>query len=144
MPHRISIVGPTGSGKTTLARQVSQKLGIAHIEFDALHWESNWTEASTETFRARLEIALQQDEWITDGNYGIARDITWSRANLIVWLDYPYVLAFSRLFRRTLKRLGTRAMLWGYNRESWRTQFLTKKSLFVWFLQSYNRRRRET
>src|SRR5258708_27788356 len=137
LPHRISIIGTTGSGKTTLARQVSQKLGIPHIEFDALHWEPNWTEASTEIFRARIEAAMQQDEWVTDGNYGIARDLTWSRATIIVWLDYPYLLAFSRLFRRTMKRLVSRELLWGNNRESWHVQFLTKDSLFLWVIRTY-------
>ena len=35
--QRISIVGTSGSGKITLARQVSQCLAIPHIELDALH-----------------------------------------------------------------------------------------------------------
>jgi adenylate kinase family enzyme len=143
MPHRISIIGTTGSGKTTLARQVSRKLGIPHIEFDALHWEPNWTEATHDVFRARLEAALQQDEWVSDGNYGKARDITWSRATTVVWLDYPFWLTFWRLFRRTITRLVTREMLWGHSRETWRKQFLTKDSLFLWFLKTYNRRRHE-
>ena len=34
--QRISIVGTAGSGKTTLARQVSQQLQIPHIELDRL------------------------------------------------------------------------------------------------------------
>jgi len=143
MPYRISIIGTTGSGKTVLARHLSQKLDIPHIEVDALHWQPNWTEATTETFRAQVESAVRQDQWIADGNYGIARDIIWSRANLVVWLDYPYLFTLWRLFRRTMRRLLTRELLWGHSRESWRVQFLSKDSLFLWFFQSYNRRRRE-
>ncbi|HLY29049.1 MAG TPA: hypothetical protein VKQ72_22075 [Aggregatilineales bacterium] len=32
MPYRINIIGTTGSGKTVLARHLSQKLDIPHIE----------------------------------------------------------------------------------------------------------------
>ncbi len=40
--QRIAIVGTTGSGKTTLAQQLSQRINVPHIELDALHWEPNW------------------------------------------------------------------------------------------------------
>ncbi len=143
MPHRINLIGTTGSGKTTLARQVSQRLGVPYIELDALYWEPNWTEASTDVFRARVKSALQQEGWVIDGNYGKARDIMWSRATSVVWLDYPYWLTFWRLFRRTILRLTLRERLWGHSRESWQRAFLTKDSLFLWFLKSYPRHRRE-
>ena len=45
--QRISIIGTSGCGKTTLARQLCQRLAIPHIELDALHWEANWTEVPT-------------------------------------------------------------------------------------------------
>jgi adenylate kinase family enzyme len=143
MLHRISVVGTTGSGKTTLAHQVSRKLGISHIELDALYWEPNWTGASAEIFRTRLQIALQRKDWVTDGNYGTVRDIIWRRATTVVWLDYPYWLTFWRMFRRTIKRIITHELLWEHSHDTWRRQFMTKDSLFLWFFKSYHRRRRE-
>ena len=143
MAHRIVIIGTTGSGKTTIARRIAQKLDIAHIELDALNWNANWTQSPTDIFRVRVETALQSDGWVIDGNYGKVRDITWGRATMIVWLDYPFLINFWRLFRRTIVRLLTRESLWGHSRESWRSQFFTKDSLFLWFLKSYGRHRRE-
>ena len=35
--------GTSCSGKTTLARAISQRLGLAHIELDALFWGRDWT-----------------------------------------------------------------------------------------------------
>ncbi|HEY9878873.1 MAG TPA: AAA family ATPase, partial [Leptolyngbyaceae cyanobacterium] len=35
---RVAVVGAPGSGKTTLARQIAQKLQIPHVELDALFW----------------------------------------------------------------------------------------------------------
>ena len=89
--QRISIVGTTGSGKTTLARQVSQRLQIPHIEeLDELHWEPNWIEASTQVFSDRVSEALKGDRWVVDGNYSKIRDVIWSQADTVVFLDYPF------------------------------------------------------
>jgi adenylate kinase family enzyme len=73
--QRISIVGTTGSGKTTLARSIAQSLQFPHVELDSLHWEPNWTTALLPVFRSRVSEALQGDRWVVDGNYSIVRDI---------------------------------------------------------------------
>ena len=43
---RVSVIGTTGSGETTFARNLAQRIDGVHIELGALHWESNWTEAA--------------------------------------------------------------------------------------------------
>jgi ABC-type dipeptide/oligopeptide/nickel transport system ATPase component len=44
--RRIAVVGTTGSGKTALARRISQWLDIPHVELDALYWGPHWTNDS--------------------------------------------------------------------------------------------------
>ena len=39
--QRVSVIGVTGSGKTTLAAALAAKLQVPYIELDALHWEPN-------------------------------------------------------------------------------------------------------
>jgi len=90
--QRISVVGTSGSGKTTLARQIFQSIDIPHIELDALHHEPNWTEAPIDVFRKRVEQSLSGNSWVVDGNYSKVRDIVWSRADTVIWLDYPLPL----------------------------------------------------
>ena len=140
--RRIAVVGATGSGKTTLAEEIAQRLGYRHVELDSLHWESNWGEAPIEIFRARVEQALTGTDWTIDGNYSKVRDIIWSRADTIVWLDYALPVIFWRLGWRTLKRIVTRERLWNDNRETWRAVF-GRESLFLWVLQSRPRHRHE-
>jgi hypothetical protein len=71
------------------------------------------------------------------------RDIVWRRADTLVWLDYPFLLVLGRLLWRTIRRVVTREDLWGTNRESWRSQFFSRDSLFLWLLKTHWRRRRE-
>jgi len=141
--QRIVVVGTTGSGKTTLARQLAQHLEVPHIELDALYWGPNWTPTPTTLFRMRITEALSGDAWVVDGNYSMVRDIVWSRADTVVWLDYALPLIMWRLLWRTLRRIAMREGLWSGNRESLRAQFFSRDSLLLWAFHSYRRRRKE-
>ena len=141
--RRIVVVGTTGSGKSTLARTLAQRLHVPHVELDALHWEPNWQQASPPVFRERTAQALAGDAWIVDGNYSVVRDLTWGRADTIVWLDYSLPVILARLTRRTFWRLATRVELWNGNRERLRATLLTRDSILVWALTTYRRRKRD-
>jgi adenylate kinase family enzyme len=39
------VVGTSAVGKTTLAAALSRRLGVPHIELDALYWGPGWTRA---------------------------------------------------------------------------------------------------
>jgi adenylate kinase family enzyme len=141
--RRIAIVGVTGSGKTTLARELARRAGLPHVELDALYWEPNWTPAPAEIFRARVSEALRGEEWIADGNYGVVRDLVWARADTLVWLDYDLPLVLWRLTQRVWTRVFSREELWNSNRERLRDHFFSRDSLYVWALKTHARRRRE-
>jgi hypothetical protein len=85
--------------------------------------------------------AVAADDWVADGNYSKARDLVWNRADTLVWLDYAFVLSFTRLVRRTVARVATRQVLYGGNRERFREQFLSRDSLFLWAISSYRKHR---
>jgi len=144
-PHlrRVAVVGTSGAGKTTLARRLSERLGIPHVELDALHWEPNWTPAEPEVFSERTAQALSGPTWVTDGNYSQVRSIVWSRADTVVWLDFSLPVVMGRMLRRTVRRLVTREELWNQNRENLAGAFLSRDSIILWALQTYRRRRRE-
>jgi len=133
---RIAVIGDTGSGKTTLAAQLGSILAIPVIELDALHWMPGWTEKPRVEVHAVLDPMTQQQTWVTDGNYSWLRDVIWTRADTIIWLDYPFLIVFWRLFWRTLRRAAFREELWNSNRERFRDNFFSKDSLFLWLLKS--------
>ena len=140
--ERIVVIGTTGSGKSTLAAQIAQRMEMPCVELDALHWEANWQQAATDIFRQRVAEAIAPERWVVGGNYSKARDLIWTRADTLVWLDYSFPLVISRLFRRTVKRIVTQEDLWGTgNRETWQKQFLSRDSLFMWAVKTHGKYR---
>ncbi|MBN1657965.1 MAG: adenylate kinase [Anaerolineae bacterium] len=143
IPRRIAVIGTSGSGKTTFARRAAERLGIHHVELDAIFWGPGWTQTPVDEFRARTAAALAGDAWTTDGNYSKVRDIVWGRADTVVWLDYPLPLVLWRVTTRTLRRCLTREELWSGNRENVREAFFSRDSIILYSLQTYRRRKRQ-
>ena len=144
--HRIIVIGTTGSGKSTLAEKLARRLNLKFIELDALHWLPDWQHVTDEEFRLRVDEATRADSWVVAGNYGMARDISWPRAEAAIWLDYPLWTLFWRLWRRTWSRWWTKEFLWGTNYERLLPQFKiwsADDSLFHWMFKTYWRRKRE-
>ena len=142
---RVNVKGISGSGKTTFARELAERLGVPYLELDAIHHGPNWTEASADELQARVRefMARTPEGWVIDGNYEskLGR-LVLDAADRIVWLDPPLRIALGRLWRRTRHRIRDDVELWRGNRESWRNALLGFDSLFVWTLRSWFRHRR--
>ncbi|MEO7021463.1 MAG: adenylate kinase [Ktedonobacteraceae bacterium] len=140
--QRIVVVGTSGSGKTTLTRQLSMLLSIPAVELDALYWEPNWTPASLVVLHERVDVALSGDAWTVDGNYSHVRDLTWGRADTVVWLDYSLWIVMTRVMRRTFTRIFSCKELWNGNRETLGNGVFTKNSILLWALQTHRKNQR--
>jgi len=143
MGRRIAVVGASGNGKTAVARLLAARLGVPHVELDALHHGPGWTEATPEELKAKVEPIVATDAWVIDGSYrGKLGELVVDRTDIVVWLDLPMWVWLPRLFRRTIRRLLRREELWAGNRESIRGAFLGRDALIPWTLRNYRRRRR--
>ena len=103
---RIAIIGSGGAGKSTLAIQLGEILGIEVTHLDALHWKPGWTPTPEEEWRALQEQLIQRESWIIDGNYGATLDIRLTAADTIIFLDYPTLVCLYRAFKRRLLYRG--------------------------------------
>jgi adenylate kinase family enzyme len=143
-PRRINVRGTTGVGKTTFAAELAHRLGVPHIELDALHHGPNWSEPTPEDFRATVRDVMDRhpDGWVIDGSYDAKLgDMVTAEADGIVWLDLPLLVTMPRLWRRTLHRVFRNVELWNGNRETWRDQFLSRQSIFIWSVIAHRRHR---
>ena len=87
--RRILILGRTGSGKTTLARELAAAIDVPHVELDALYFGPGFSTVPLPVLRERTTAAIAGERWVTDGNKSAVRDLVWPRADTVVWLDYP-------------------------------------------------------
>jgi adenylate kinase family enzyme len=119
---RIAVIGTPGAGKTTLARRIATRLGVPHIELDAINWQAGWRDLARHDppeFVRRVSEAIRAEAWVADGNYGVVRDQIWRRATHLIWLDYDRPVIMARVIRRSLLRAVLRTELWAGNRERW-------------------------
>jgi adenylate kinase family enzyme len=132
--QRVSVVGTSGSGKSTMARQLADALGVPYLELDSVFHQPGWEPLPEDEFRRVAEAAAAGDRWVIDGNYSAVRLLVWARADTVVWLDLPKWIVMWQVVGRTLHRAVTRQELWNGNRESLRN-FLTwapEESIISW------------
>jgi adenylate kinase family enzyme len=137
--QRVVIVGNSGSGKSTFARQLATRLGVPHIELDAIYHQPGWAPLPASEFTRRVADATADGGWVVDGNYSAVRAMVWERATTVVWLDLPRHIIMRRIIWRTLRRVGGRIELWNGNRERWRDVFTVNpdKSVIAWAWQKH-------
>jgi len=135
-PNRILIYGVTGSGKSSLARQLSEATGLPHICVDDLTHLPNWEQVPKEEQRTKLLEICAKDQWILDGAYSCWSDIVLERADLVIALDYPRLVSLFRLLRRCIQRAIDQKPICNGNRETWR-MMLSRDSIILWYFKSF-------
>jgi adenylate kinase family enzyme len=121
--RRVSVVGTSGSGKSTVARELAAILDVPHLELDSVFHQPDWVPLPPEEFRRTVAATIAGDDWVIDGNYSTVRPLVWGRADTVVWLDLPKRTVMRQLVWRTLRRVAGRQKLWNGNRERWRNFF---------------------
>jgi adenylate kinase family enzyme len=143
--RRVAMMGISGGGKTTLGKQLAERLGVPFVELDSHQHGPDWRQSTPEQLRASVTAALDAapDGWVVDGNYytplgGTVLD----RADTLVHLDPSLRLAFGRVLWRTTWRSARRDELWNGNRESFRNMLFSRYSMPLWVLKQHGRTRR--
>lgn len=138
--RRVSVVGCSGSGKSTVARRLSRIRGVPHVELDALHFGPDWSEPTDEEFREKVRAATGADSWVVDGNYqSKIGTLVWERADTVIWVNPSRWTVMWRVLVRTVRRVLTRQELWSGNREDWRALAFWRgeDSIMWWAWTSY-------
>jgi adenylate kinase family enzyme len=141
-PRRVVVAGVSGSGKTTLSDRIAGITGGAAVEIDALFHGPDWVPRTE--FLPDVHAFTAGDSWTTEWQYGSARARLAERADLLVWLDLPFLrTTLPRVIRRTIRRRVRREVLWNGNLEPALATFFTDREHIVRWAISTRRKYRE-
>jgi adenylate kinase family enzyme len=107
---RIAVVGISGAGKSTFARELARRTGLPLMHGDQLDWLPGWTE------RPQAELAplhaewIKQPYWIIEGWIDPDRVARLDAADLVVDLDLSRWRCTARVLARMLKRIRREEM----------------------------------
>lgn len=103
-PKKIHIIGSVGSGKTTLAKELSLKLNIPFYELDNIVWKrekSGDIRRTDEERKKYLNSIIHSETWIIEGVHNedwVAN--SFYNAELIIFLDIEYPIRTYRIIKR--------------------------------------------
>ena len=104
--ERILVIGCGGAGKSTLARQLGEKLNLPVVHLDRLYWKPGWVQESREEFDRKLSLELDKGRWILDGNFNRTMPQRMAKCDTVIYLDFPRMTCLLGVMKRILTTYG--------------------------------------
>jgi adenylate kinase family enzyme len=110
-PKRIHILGASGSGTSTLAEGLAQRLGYAHLDTDDHYWmktDPPYLEARPREERQAMlaQSIASLDAWILSGSLCGWGDFLMDQFDLVIFVSVPAEIRMARLWEREVERYG--------------------------------------
>jgi len=111
LKKRVHVFGASGSGTTTIAKMLCDRLGYRHFDTDDFFWETTLRpftvirpiEQRKELLQSELE---SNDKWILSGSLCGWGDIFIPYFELVIFVYLPKEIRMERLKEREYKRYG--------------------------------------
>lgn len=108
-------MGPSNSGKSTLAEAIGRSRGLPPVHLDRLyhHPNTNWRPRPEAEFIALHDQAILAPHWVMDGNYSRCLPQRLGHATGFILLDVPTTTSLMRYLRRSWFERARRGALEG-------------------------------
>lgn len=111
MTKRIHIMGSSGSGTTTLAKALSERMGYTHFDSDNYYWVPTSIPFTQKRDREERNSLLVRDlksanKWVLSGYLCRWGDIFIPDFEMVVYLSLPKDIRIQRLVERERQRYG--------------------------------------
>jgi adenylate kinase family enzyme len=100
--QRFHIMGGAGGGKTTLARQISERLGCPCYHLDQIGWNQEGKRSLPDRL-IDIERIIAKPTWVSEGVFLWWTEQLLEKADVIVWLDLPLRITEWRIARRHIQ-----------------------------------------
>ena len=104
--NKISIIGGSGTGKTTLSESLSKDLNMPVYHIDGIHHLKNWEIRKKEETDKIIHDIIKKDKWIIDGTYTKTLEDRVKVSDLIIYLDYSTIAQVKGAMGRFIKNHG--------------------------------------
>jgi adenylate kinase family enzyme len=100
--RRILVLGPCGSGKTCLTRELSRVLDLPAVHLDAAFWRPGWISTPQPEWRNVVSDMVRQESWVIDGTYESTLDLRIPAAEAIIVTKCPRWVSLWGVIRRSM------------------------------------------
>jgi adenylate kinase family enzyme len=109
---RITVIGYSGGGKTTLAKNIARKFSIPHQQIDRIWFEAGGHTAKSDSERDRVRKIIEekvtkfskQDSWVSDGFYSRVQGIMAGQADHVVVIELPLLKRLLNHWKRVIQK----------------------------------------
>lgn len=105
--ERIMIIGCSGGGKSTLAKKIADRFGLALFSLDRdVIWLPGWVMRPAQERRRLTRELAGRPRWVIDGTSPSSFDLRLPRSDLVIWVRLPRHLCLFGVVSRWLRHMG--------------------------------------
>lgn len=123
---KILILGIVGSGKTTIARKLSNRLNIKHYEIDSIVHDDIKGVKRSKSEQIKIFNEINKKSWILEGTTRKNQEHIIENADIIYFIDIPKYIRYYRIIKRYIKQKI------GIEKINYKVDIKLLKDMFKW------------